>query len=109
MAKPPPWRGVPAPLEEYRARGHRRLAARTCSTRCQSCIWACTMPVELILDHWDQNRVRYRVETFCYGPVACRFYKPGPTRKVPGRKPAMVWEEEDWIDQESVAHRADWD
>ena len=26
---PPPWRGVPPPLEVYRERGHRRLAAQT--------------------------------------------------------------------------------
>jgi len=31
-------------------------------------------------------------------------YKPGPTRKVPGRK-GMSWEEEDWVDEEAVRHR----
>ncbi len=72
-------------------------------------MWACTMPVELILDHWNMSRVRYRVETFCYGPKACAFHKPGPTRKVPGRRPGVFWEEEDWVDQEAIAHRGDWD
>ncbi len=31
---PPPWRGVPPPLEVYRERGHRRLAARTFQEKC---------------------------------------------------------------------------
>jgi hypothetical protein len=46
------------------------------------------MPVEMIID----------------GPKSCRFYKAGPTRKVPGRK-GMTWEEEDWVDEEATAHR----
>jgi len=47
---------------------------------------------------------QYRFETFCYGPKSCRFYKPGPTRKVQGRK-GMSWEEEDWVDEEATSHR----
>jgi hypothetical protein len=42
---PPPWRGVPPPLEVYRERGHRRLAARTFQEKCWSCFWGCQMPV----------------------------------------------------------------
>jgi hypothetical protein len=44
------------------------------------------------------------METFCYGPKSCSFYKAGPMRKVPGRK-GMVWEEEDWVDEDATAHR----
>jgi len=101
---PPPWHGIPEDLEIYRARGHRRLDARTYERKCSSCLWGCRMPVEIIVDQWDPGRVRYRFETFCYGPKSCAFYRPGPTRKVPGRK-GMVWEEEDWIDEEATAHR----
>ena len=36
----PPWLGVPPTLETYRARGHRRLAAKTYETQCVSCVWA---------------------------------------------------------------------
>jgi len=101
---PPPWLGVPPDLETYRARGHRRLDARTYDGRCQSCIWGCGMAVEMIVDQWNPSRKRYRYETFCYGPKSCSAYAAGPTRKVPGRK-GMSWEEEDWVDEEAVAHR----
>jgi hypothetical protein len=103
-ASPPPWHGVPPDLETYRGRGHRRLAARTYDTRCKSCKWGCRMPVTMIIDQWEPEKKRYRYETFCYGPKSCSFYRPGPTRKVPGRK-GMTWEEEDWVDEQATAHR----
>ncbi len=101
---PPPWHGVAPPIDNYRTRGERRLSARTYSASCSSCIWGARMPVEMILDHWNPHQKRYRFETFCYGPKSCRFYKAGPTRKVPGRS-GMTYEEEDWVDKELTAHR----
>ena len=101
---PPPFLGVPPTLEVYRERGHRRLAAVTYSTKCAACVWGCEMAVEMIIDQWNQSLRRYRRETFCYGPKSCLFYKPGPTRKVPGRK-GMSWEEEDWVDEDVTSHR----
>ncbi len=101
----PPWHGIPPALETYRERGHRRLASQTYNAKCQSCFWGCKMAVEMIIDHWNPRQKRYRYETFCYGPKSCASYKAGPTRKVPGRK-GMVWEEEDWIDEEDTAHRS---
>ncbi len=62
------------------------------------------MPVEIIIDHWNPGKRDYRFETFCYGPLSCKFYKAGPTRKVKGRN-GMVYEEEDWVDEEAVGHR----
>jgi hypothetical protein len=100
---PPPWHGPPPNLETYRARGHRRLSAHTYESKCLSCIWGCRMPVEMLIDPWNPT-FKYRFETFCYGPKSCRFYHAGPTRKVPGRK-GMVYEEEDWVDEEATAHR----
>lgn len=100
----PPWTGVPPALEEYRARGHRRLDVRTYDVKCTTCIWGCRMPVELILDQWNPSVREHRFETFCYGPKSCALYRAGPTRKVPGRK-GMRWEEEDWVDDEATAHR----
>jgi len=102
----PPWKGIPPLLEEYRKRGHRRLAAKTYESRCITCIWGCRMAVEIIIDHWKPDKRGYRYETFCYGPKSCKFYKPGPTRKVKGRK-GMVWEEEDWVEEQDIAHRGD--
>jgi len=101
---PPPWHGSPSELETYRTRGHRRLDVRTYKAKCASCVWGCLMPVEIVIDQWNPSQVRHREETFCYGPKSCPFYRPGSTRKVPGRQ-GMVWEEEDWVDEEATAHR----
>ena len=101
----PPWRSVPPDLEVYRQRGHRRLDARSYEAKCRSCLWGCRMVVEMIIDQWKPDRRRFRVESFCYGPKSCRFYRAGQTRKVQGRKPYMVWEEADWVDEEATAHR----
>jgi hypothetical protein len=100
----PPFLGVPPDLPTYRARGHRRLDARTYEAKCTVCIWGCRMPVEMIVDHWNPLQKEYRFETFCYGPKSCTFYRAGPTRKVPGRK-GMSYTEEDWVDEESTSHR----
>ncbi len=62
------------------------------------------MAVEMIIDHWNPGKVKYRTETFCYGPKSCDYYKAGPNRKVPGRK-GMVYEEPDWVDEEETSHR----
>jgi hypothetical protein len=101
---PPPWCGVPPPLETYRERGHRRLAARTSNEKCCSCIWGCRMPVEMIIDQWNPSRRCYRTETFCYGPLFCRLYQAGPARTVPGRR-GMTYTEEDWVDDEATSRR----
>jgi hypothetical protein len=100
-AAPPPWHGMPLPLEVYRQRGHRRLAIATYDSKCSSCLWGCAMPVEMIIDQWNPERRRYRTETFCYGPLSRPSYKPG----VPGRH-GMSYEEQDWVDQDATGHRS---
>ena len=100
-----PWENVPPELETYRDRGCRRLSARTYETKCLSCMWGVRMPVEIIVDNWNPNgSTKYRVETFCYGPLNCKLYKAGPNRKVEGRH-GMVYVEEDWVDDMAVSHR----
>ena len=47
------------------------------------------MPVEMILDHWNPSKKRYRAR---------------PTCKVPGRK-GLSYNEEDWVDKEATTHR----
>jgi hypothetical protein len=63
------------------------------------------MPVEICLEQWNPSRRRHRFETFCYGPTSCSLYRPRPTWKVQGRKDYMVYEEEDWVDEEATRHR----
>jgi hypothetical protein len=103
-SSPPPFLGGAPALEVYRERSHRRLSATTYGTKCATCMWGCDMSVEMIIDQWNPSLVRYRRETFCYGPKSCPSYKAGPTRKVPGRK-GMSWEEEDWVDEDTTSHR----
>jgi len=102
----PPFVGIPPTIEVYRERGHRRLDSRTYKSKCLQCIWGCKMAVEMIIDHWNPSVKRYRVETFCYGPKSCSFYRAGKPRKVPGRK-GMVYTEEDWLDEETTSHRGE--
>lgn len=104
----PPFTGVPPTLDEYRARGHRRLAALTYGSKCVGCLWGAKMAVEMIIDQWNPSKRRYRRETFCYGPKNCPLYAAGPCRRVPGRK-GMSWTEEDWVDEEATGHRGEGD
>lgn len=101
-----PFTGVPPTLEDYRARGHRRLAAPAYAAKCAGCLWGAEMAVEMIIDQWNPSKRRYRRETFCYGPKNCPLYSAGPTRKVPGRR-GMSWTEEDWVDEDATAHRGE--
>jgi len=102
----PPFQDVPPELQVYRKRGHRRLAMRTYENQCRSCMWGCLMPVEIIVDHWNPGRKKYRFETFCYGPKSCWKYRAGAKRNVLGRK-GMSYTEEDWVDDEAVSHRGE--
>lgn len=92
----PPFHGVPPDLETYRSRGHRRLDTRTYDTKCTACIWGCRMPVEMIIDHWNPSRKRYRFETFRYGPKSCSFYRAGPTRKCRGARACPTLKRTGW-------------
>ncbi|MEZ5358344.1 MAG: hypothetical protein R3F48_05890 [Candidatus Zixiibacteriota bacterium] len=62
------------------------------------------MPVELIIDNWKPWIKDYRFETFCYGPKSCKLYRAGAVRKVPGRN-GIVWEEEDWVEEDYTSNR----
>lgn len=102
--KPPPCYNCPPDLKVYKERGHRRLNARTYSTKCSFCMWGCKMPVALIVDHWNPSDKKYRFETFCYGPGSCPLFNSGPARKLYGRN-GMTAIEDDWVDAQDTAHR----
>ena len=87
--------GIAPPLDVYRAHGHRRLDPHTCVTKCGQGPWGLTMVTEIIIDQWNPSKKRWRLETHCYGPRDCPRYRAGSPRKVPGRKPWMVWVDDD--------------
>lgn len=87
--------GIAPALEDYRARGHRRLDPRAYEHVCQSCPFGAVMPTEVIVDHWNPKpTTKWRVETHCYGPHDCPRYRAGRPHTVPGRKPGMVFVDE---------------
>lgn len=100
IPKTPPFTGVPPTLQEYRTHGCYRLFVKTYKEKCWQCIWGCHMAVEIIRDHWKPHLKKYRTETFCYGSRECPWYVAGRKRQAPGRKPGMVYIEED--DEEEI-------
>ncbi len=54
-----------------------------------------TMITEIIIDQWNPSRKQWRTETHCYGPRDCPRYRAGKPRTVQGRKPGMVWVDDD--------------
>lgn len=107
-APPGPDGGIAPSLEKYRENGHFRLHRETCETKCSRCPFGLTMATQIILDHWDQSKVKWRFETHCYGPRGCPNYKSGPPYRVQGRKPGMVYVDNDVeraeSDQENLQH-----
>jgi hypothetical protein len=93
--QPGPDGGIAPPLAQYRAQGHSRLKRETCETACMQCPFGLTMPTQIILDHWNPSKVKWRFETHCYGPRGCPRYKAGPPYRVPGRSPGMVYVDDD--------------
>jgi hypothetical protein len=87
--------GIAPPLPEYRARGHRRLDSRTYSRNCQRCPFGLVMATEITIDQWNPQKKQWRFETHCYGPRDCPRYRPGQPHTVQGRKPWMVWVDDD--------------
>jgi len=96
--------GIAPPLAEYRKRGHLRLDPRTYKASCQQCPFGLVMATEIILDHWNPSKKRWRFETHCYGPRDCPRYRAGRARRVPGRKPWMIWVDDD-VEREEEEQR----
>jgi hypothetical protein len=92
---PGPDGGIAPPLAQCRAQGHFRLKREVCETQCVQCPFGLTMPTQIILDHWNLSKVKWRFETHCYGPRGCPRYKAGPAYRVPGRRSGMVYVDDD--------------
>ena len=103
----PPWRIEAPSLEVYAWRGERMLSKSAWKGKCFECIWANMANVTIQYD-FDKNLVRNRFETFCYGPLSCRYYKMGPARAVPYKGISGV-KDQGWLDEICVEYRADSD
>jgi len=87
--------GIAPQLPEYRDRGHRRLDGRTYRQHCPRCPFGLVMATEITIDQWNPQKKQWRLETHCYGPRDCPRYRPGKPYRVQGRKPWMVWVDDD--------------
>lgn len=92
---PHPSGGVPVPLPTYRENGHLRLKKSVAESVCLQCPWGAFMTTEMIIDHWNPSKKKYRIETHCYGPKTCKNYKPGRPYVVPGRN-NLKYEDDDY-------------
>lgn len=88
--------GIAPPLTVYREHGHLRLDPKTYESKCKKCPWGIVMATEIILDHWNPHKKKWRDETHCYGSKDCPNYRPGKPRTVQGRKPGMIWVDDDF-------------
>ena len=87
--------GISPPLPVYREHGHVRLAPNIYEQKCKRCPWGIVMATEITIDQWNPHKKKWRYETHCYGPRNCPNYKAGKPRTVQGRKPGMIWVDED--------------
>ena len=93
---PNPNGGLAPALNIYRAQGHLRLDAKTYEKYCRICPWGIVMATEMIIDHWNPDKKKWRYETHCYGPKDCEHYCPGRARVVQSRKPEHKWIDDDF-------------
>ena len=101
----PPWKLEVPPLEIYAWRGERLLSKAAWKGKCFQCIWANMANVTIQYD-FDRNIVRNRFETFCYGPLSCKYYKIGPARAVPYKGVTGV-KDNGWLDEICHEYRKD--
>ena len=103
----PPWKMTVPPLEVYAWRGERMLSKSCWKGKCFQCVWANMANVNVQYD-FDRNIVKNRFETFCYGPLSCKYYKMGPARAVPYKGMSGI-KDQGWLDEMCVQNRADED
>jgi hypothetical protein len=98
-------------LDSRTAREARRTAQCRCGIRADAA-------AVVNLEPRPQAKYRRRSSSIIGTPAACGtgrkpsvmdrypapLYKPGPTRKVPGRN-GMSYEEPDWVDENDTSHR----
>lgn len=100
----PPWKVCVPPLAVYAWRGARMLSKSAWKGKCFQCIWANMANVCVQYD-FGNNLVRNRFETFCYGPLSCRYYSMGPARTVPYKGMSGI-KDQGWLDEVCVEYRS---
>ena len=103
----PPWMIEVPPLEIYSWRGQRMLSRSSWKGKCFKCIWANMANVTVQYD-FNRNLVKNRFETFCYGPLSCKYYKMGPARTVPYKGMSGI-KDQGWLDEICVQFRKSFD
>lgn len=101
-----PWQGLLPEMAVYESRGARMLSKSLWKGKCFTCYYATMSNVEIQWD-FDKDIKKYRFESFCYGPLSCKYYKAGRARSVPykGRDAAV---DTGWLDEMFTDHR-EWD
>ena len=64
--------GIAPSLEQYRARGHRRLDPQTYDRSCQQSPFGAVMATEIIVDHWNRERKSGARRLTATAPTAAR-------------------------------------
>ncbi len=98
----PPFRSEVPDLYTYAWRGCRMLD-RTCfKKKCFQCKWAAMANVTIEYNFGKTQK--HRFESFCYGPLSCRFYKMGRPRAVPYQGKDSDYDD-GWLDELCVENR----
>jgi hypothetical protein len=103
---PPPHTDAVPELSVYEWRGCRMLDKRKWSGKCFTCKWAAMANVAIEYDWGVQQQFRF--ESFCYGPINCRYYTMGRPRAVPYKGCDSVYDE-GWLDEICIENREDED
>ena len=106
VSSKPPWTDGAPELSVYKWRGCRMLDKRRWNGKCFSCKWAAMANVAIEYDWGVQQKFRF--ESFCYGPINCRYYTMGRPRAVPYKGCDSVYDE-GWLDEICIENREDED
>jgi len=101
---PPPYLIDPPDMATYQQRGARMLSTDLYKGKCFPCAFGAMAAVEIEYD-WGVSK-RYRFESFCYGPVSCKFYKRGRPRAVPYKNEGSFFDE-GWMDEMCIQERGE--
>ncbi len=100
----PPWVTDFPKLSTYAMRGARMLDVKCYKdkSKCFLCKWATMASVSIEYD-WGKVQ-KFRFESFCYGPLSCKYYAMGKKRPVSYKGMGTMYDE-GWLDEICVMDR----